>query len=82
MVLQSCMITLLLTNNRKLIYAMDALFGIPKKKAAGVSHRAPPHGHLVFLDQSAVDDYVVSVAQAVPQKRRNEEVIILLFLFV
>ena len=51
------------------------MFGLPRKKAAGLSHRAPLHGHLFFLDQSAVDEYVASVAQAALPKHRNEEVI-------
>ena len=33
---------------------MDALFGLPRKKAAGVSYREPLHGDLFFNNQSAV----------------------------
>ena len=54
----------------KLVYAVDALSGLPRKKAAGVSHREPLHGHLFFLDQSAIDEYVA--ASKVPQKHRDE----------
>ena len=39
---------------------MDALFGLPRKKAAGKSQRDALHGHLFFGDQAAVDDHVVS----------------------
>ena len=37
---------------------MDALFGLPRKKSAGTSHRAPLHADLFFQDQSAVDEFV------------------------
>ena len=37
---------------------MDALFGLPRKKAAGVSVRPPLTGNLFFEDQIAVDEYV------------------------
>ena len=33
----------------KIIYAMDALFGLPRKKAASVSYRPAVQGHLFFL---------------------------------
>lgn len=39
---------------------MDALFGLPRKKAAGKSQRDALHGHLFFGDQAAVDEYVAS----------------------
>ena len=39
---------------------MDALFGLPRKKAAGMSHI---HGHLFFGDQRSVDEFVTSSAQ-------------------
>ena len=38
--------------------AMDALFGLPRKKHAGVSQRNPLFGELFYLDQSAVDQFV------------------------
>ena len=37
---------------------MDALFGLPRKKSAGVSHRGPLLGELFFLDQSEVDQFI------------------------
>lgn len=37
---------------------MDALFGLPRKKMAGVSYREPLHGDLLFCDQSQVDQFV------------------------
>ena len=40
--------------------SVDALFGLPRKKAAGSSHRDPLHGDLFFGDQSTVDEYVAS----------------------
>lgn len=57
-------------NGGKLVYAIDALFGLPRKKAAGVSHRTPLHGHLFFLDQNTVDEYVAT--NKMPQKDRDE----------
>ena len=41
-----------------MIYAMDALFGLPRKKSAGVSYKAPLLGNLFFGDQSSVDQFV------------------------
>ena len=41
---------------------MDALFGLPRKKAAGMSHREANHGHLFFGDQRSVDEYVSASA--------------------
>ena len=38
---------------------MDALYGLPRKKAAGVSYREPLHRDLFFNNQSAVDQFVV-----------------------
>lgn len=40
------------------IYAMDALFGLPRKKSAGTSYQEPLLGSLFFGDQSAVDQFV------------------------
>ena len=40
--------------------SLDALFGLPRKKSAGTSHRDALHGDLFFCDQAAVDEYVVS----------------------
>lgn len=39
---------------------MDALFGLPRKRAAGKSFRDPLHGDLFFGNQSSVDEYVSS----------------------
>lgn len=38
--------------------AIDALFGLPRKKSAGVSYRDPLHGELFFCLQSEVDQFV------------------------
>ena len=43
---------------------MDALFGLPRKKAAGKSFRDPLHGPLFFKDQSFVDEYVANTSQS------------------
>lgn len=40
------------------MYAMDALFGLPHKKSAGVSYRDPLHANLFFCSQSDVDQFV------------------------
>ena len=37
---------------------MDALFGLPRKKSAGISHRDALHGELFFHSQSDVDEFV------------------------
>ncbi len=37
---------------------MDALFGLPRKKSAGVSFRNPIHADLIFYDQFSVDQFV------------------------
>ena len=42
----------------KVVLAMDGLFGLPRKKSAGVSHRDAVHGNLFFYDQALVDDCV------------------------
>ena len=41
-----------------MIISLDALFGLPRKKAAGKSHRDPLHGDLFFGNQSSVDEHV------------------------
>jgi len=43
-----------------MVLSMDALFGLPRKKSAGISFRDPLHGNLFFGDQAAVDEYVSS----------------------
>ena len=40
--------------------AMDAIFGLPRKKVAGVSCEDPLFGSLFFSDQSSVDEFVSS----------------------
>lgn len=42
------------------MYAMDGLFGLPRKKSAGTSYRQPLLGSLYFCDQHAVDEYVAN----------------------
>ena len=38
------------------MYALDALFGLPREKSAGVSCRPPTLGKLFFCDQELVDE--------------------------
>ena len=40
--------------------SFDALFGLPRKKSAGKSHRDPLHGHIFFGNQNDVDEHVSS----------------------
>ena len=47
-----------------MIVSMDAIFGLPRKKAAGGSVRQPLHGDLFFEDQSQIDEYVNNAARA------------------
>ncbi len=46
------------------MYACDALFGLPRKKPAGHSHREPLHGNLWFGDQKEVDEFVAQSRQS------------------
>ena len=41
-----------------MILSLDALFDLPRKKAAGKSHRDALHGDLFFGNQSSVDEHV------------------------
>lgn len=45
---------------------MDALFGLPRKKMAGVSYREPLYADLLFCEQSVVDQFV---ARSEPVKK-------------
>lgn len=47
-----------------MIVSLDAIFGLPRKKAAGKSVRQPLHGDLFFADQSQIDEYVDNAARA------------------
>lgn len=49
-----------------MVYAMDALFGLPRKKSAGTSYQDPLHGNLFFCNQSAVDQFVTDIQQPKP----------------
>jgi hypothetical protein len=49
------------------VYAMDALFGLPRKKSAGVSYKEPLLGSLFFGDQSAVDQFVAESSKTKPK---------------
>lgn len=50
--------------NGKVVLSMDALFGLPRKKAAGISHRQALHGAIFFQDQSSVDSFVSNFHEA------------------
>ena len=43
---------------------MDALFGLPRKKSAGVSYRDPLHDDLFFSSQSNLDQFVADRKQS------------------
>ena len=43
-----------------MVYSLDALFGLPRKKAAGRSFREPVHGSLFFCNQTTVDEFVAN----------------------
>ena len=57
-----------------MIVSMDAIFGLPRKKSAGDSVRAPLHGHIYFHDQAVVNERIESSSQ---QKLRPQKVIII-----
>lgn len=40
------------------MYAIDALFSLPRKKSAGSSYQDPLFGSLYFNEQSSVDEFV------------------------
>ena len=50
-----------------MVYAIDALFGLPRKKAAGISYREPLLGNVYFGNQSAVDQFVNESGKAKSQ---------------
>ena len=45
-----------------MVLSMDALFGLPRKKSAGISYNDANHGHYFFNDQSIVDEFVASAS--------------------
>ena len=57
------------------MYAIDGLFGLPRKKAAGVSHRRALQGDLFFCDQASVDEFVKksSNTKTVPKVERDSD---------
>ena len=54
----TCNFSINVQSEGKVIYAMDALFGLPRKRAAGVSYRPAVQANLFFLEQSCVDEHV------------------------
>ena len=64
-VILSCLyIHYVLQGSGKVIVSMDAIFGLPRKKAAGGSVRQPLHGDLFFEDQSQIDEYLNNATRA------------------
>ena len=43
-----------------MVLPLDALFGLPRKKAARKSRRDPLHGEIFFANQSSVDKHVAT----------------------
>ena len=62
---------IILQGRGKVIYAMDAVFGLPRKRSAGLSYRDPVNGHLLFYDQAILDEYV-STYQTTKQNSKLE----------
>ena len=52
-----------LTPPRTVVVAIDVLFGLPRKQSAGISYQSPLYGDMMFLDQSAVDQYVLDYSR-------------------
>ena len=50
------------------MYSIDGLFGLPRKKSAGVSHRSAVHGDYFFCDQAQVDEVVKTSSNKVIPK--------------
>ena len=46
-----------------MVMSIDALFGLPRKKSAGISHRDAIHGDLYFGRQERVDEHVALASQ-------------------
>ncbi len=74
------MFVFIIQNEGIKIYSLDALFGLPRKKSAGNSYRPPLHGHLSFIDQAEVDEYVAS-SHSNHKERQQVSLLLLLFTF-
>ena len=48
-----------LQDGGKFEFPLDGLFGLPRKKSAGVSYMPALHGSLFFLHQGPVDDMLL-----------------------
>ena len=59
-----------LQESGKVVFALDALFGLPQKKTAGRSHRPALHGSLFFCNQDSVDEFVAE--ESATSKRINQ----------
>lgn len=44
--------------NGTIIISIDALFGLTRKKSAGISHTEPLNGSMYFISQEEVDEFV------------------------
>lgn len=58
--LEEKFVYILVQESGTVVYSLDALFGLPRKKAAGKSFRDPLHGNLFFANQQMVDEYVAT----------------------
>lgn len=59
-----------------MILSMDALFGLPRKKAAGHSYAKPLHGDLFFGNQEEVDKFVSSYHSLSRSKEGSKVVVV------
>ena len=58
---------------------MDALFGLPRKKSAGVSYRDPLMGELFCFDQTEVDQFIALSGNS---KSKKKEIVCFEYLIV
>ena len=49
-----------LQQDGKVYYSIDGNFGLCRKRASGISVRAPLHGQTMFFDQESIDKYIQS----------------------
>ena len=61
-----------------MVVSIDALFGLPRKKAAGVSHRDAIHGSLYFGQQERVDEHV-DLASSQRHRKEPTDVCIIVY---
>lgn len=59
----------------KIIYSMDALFGLPRKKSTGLSYRDPVNGRPLFYNQVTIDEYVSTYRTTKQSSQQDVKVI-------